>query len=544
MRARISLALALHNHQPVGNFGWVIARRLRARLRADGRRPRAPSRASASPSTTRVPCSTGCAAERPAFLERVAALVGAGRVELLGGGYYEPVLASLPERRPARPAPAHGRRDRAHRRPPARRRLAGRAGLGAGPARGPRRWRLSLDDPRRRPLPGRLDRRVRPVGLVHDRRPGPPADGVRVRQEPALPDPVRGGRRCHRLPGRARVTGPPPAGGHGRRRREVRGVAGHVRALLGHGRLGRPLLRRADRERGLDRPRDPRRMDRPGAAAGPRLRADVVVLRDGRVGAAGRGGARLRTGGRGRRGPRPPGGALDARRLLAQLPGEVPRDQRPPQADAPDVGQGRPDGRRARARRRAPGADAGPEQRLLLARRLRRDLHRPHAPRHVRAPDRGRGRRGHGRSSGRRNGRRDRPRRHGPGRPRRDPRHVAGPDRRDRRGRGRRDRVVGHPGGPPRADGGHAPASRGLPPAPRRQRGSAGSAATELPAAGDAARRVDRGGEHPRGRPVPRTGPRGPAPVRRLRAPLRARPPVRAGHDARGLRPGRGRGAR
>ena len=25
MAARISLALAIHNHQPVGNFGWVMA---------------------------------------------------------------------------------------------------------------------------------------------------------------------------------------------------------------------------------------------------------------------------------------------------------------------------------------------------------------------------------------------------------------------------------------------------------------------------------------------------------------------------------------
>ena len=25
MAARISLALAIHNHQPVGNFGWVFA---------------------------------------------------------------------------------------------------------------------------------------------------------------------------------------------------------------------------------------------------------------------------------------------------------------------------------------------------------------------------------------------------------------------------------------------------------------------------------------------------------------------------------------
>jgi 4-alpha-glucanotransferase len=36
--------------------------------------------------------------ERPGFLDAVRALVDRGQVELLGGGYYEPVLASLPER--------------------------------------------------------------------------------------------------------------------------------------------------------------------------------------------------------------------------------------------------------------------------------------------------------------------------------------------------------------------------------------------------------------------------------------------------------------
>ena len=42
-------------------------------------------------------------------------------------------------------------------------------------------------------------------------------------------------------------------------------------------------------------------------------------------------------------------GPLAARRVLAELPGEVPRDQRPPQADAPDVGEGRGHGARRRA---------------------------------------------------------------------------------------------------------------------------------------------------------------------------------------------------
>jgi len=93
---RISLALALHNHQPVGNFGWVFAdvyeQAYRPMLDALDRHP-----------SVRValhytgPLLDWIRAERPEFLERLAALVVRGQVELLGGGYYEPVLASLPE---------------------------------------------------------------------------------------------------------------------------------------------------------------------------------------------------------------------------------------------------------------------------------------------------------------------------------------------------------------------------------------------------------------------------------------------------------------
>src|SRR5262245_30872446 len=38
------------------------------------------------------------AKERPDMLDRLGALAARGQVEILGGGYYEPVLASLPER--------------------------------------------------------------------------------------------------------------------------------------------------------------------------------------------------------------------------------------------------------------------------------------------------------------------------------------------------------------------------------------------------------------------------------------------------------------
>ena len=97
MAPRISLALAFHNHQPVGNFGWVFAevyeQAYLPMLDALERHP-----------TVRVslhytgPLLQWLQAERPDFIDRLRALVARDQVEILGGGYYEPVLASLPER--------------------------------------------------------------------------------------------------------------------------------------------------------------------------------------------------------------------------------------------------------------------------------------------------------------------------------------------------------------------------------------------------------------------------------------------------------------
>ncbi len=93
---RISLALAIHNHQPVGNFGWVFAevydRAYLPMLEALERHPGV--RLSLHYTG---PLLEWLAAERPEFLARLGALVAAGQVELLGGGLYEPILASLPE---------------------------------------------------------------------------------------------------------------------------------------------------------------------------------------------------------------------------------------------------------------------------------------------------------------------------------------------------------------------------------------------------------------------------------------------------------------
>ena len=94
---RISVSLTLHNHQPVGNFGWVIAETYeRAYLPMLEALERHPGVHLALHYTG--PLLDWIASERPDFLDRLAALVARGQVEIVGGGWYEPVLAALPER--------------------------------------------------------------------------------------------------------------------------------------------------------------------------------------------------------------------------------------------------------------------------------------------------------------------------------------------------------------------------------------------------------------------------------------------------------------
>ena len=94
---RISLALVIHNHQPVGNFGWVIEEAFRQAylplLEALERHPRIRFALHYS-----GPLLGWLRRERPEFLSRLVALVGRGQVELVGGAHYEPVLVALPER--------------------------------------------------------------------------------------------------------------------------------------------------------------------------------------------------------------------------------------------------------------------------------------------------------------------------------------------------------------------------------------------------------------------------------------------------------------
>ncbi|MFK7735875.1 MAG: alpha-amylase/4-alpha-glucanotransferase domain-containing protein [Pirellulaceae bacterium] len=93
----VSLCLALHNHQPIGNFDGVIEQayqdsylpflevfeefdQLKLSLHTSG------------------PLMIWLQDKHPEYIERVRALVSAQRIEILGGPMYEPILTMLPSR--------------------------------------------------------------------------------------------------------------------------------------------------------------------------------------------------------------------------------------------------------------------------------------------------------------------------------------------------------------------------------------------------------------------------------------------------------------
>ncbi len=97
MSGRVSLALVLHNHQPVGNFGWVIEdiyeRAYSPMLDALERHPGVRLGLHYS-----GPLLQWLAANRPEAIAQIRGLVERGQVEIVGGGFYEPVLVTLPDR--------------------------------------------------------------------------------------------------------------------------------------------------------------------------------------------------------------------------------------------------------------------------------------------------------------------------------------------------------------------------------------------------------------------------------------------------------------
>ena len=97
MAKRISLALVVHNHQPIGNFGWVIEevyeKAYEPLIGALERHPRVRLALHYT-----GPLLEWMEANQPSSLARLRALVDRSQVEIVGGGMFEPILASLPER--------------------------------------------------------------------------------------------------------------------------------------------------------------------------------------------------------------------------------------------------------------------------------------------------------------------------------------------------------------------------------------------------------------------------------------------------------------
>lgn len=97
IKGRIYLPLVFHIHQPVGNFPWVFEfafeKSYEPLLSALERH----AGVSAGLHIT-GPVLDWLEIEQPTYLDRVRELVKEGQVELLGGGYYEPILAVIPDR--------------------------------------------------------------------------------------------------------------------------------------------------------------------------------------------------------------------------------------------------------------------------------------------------------------------------------------------------------------------------------------------------------------------------------------------------------------
>jgi alpha-amylase len=93
----IRLILAVHNHQPVGNFGGVFEAAYNESylpfLEVLEGYPEIPFVLHTS-----GPLLEWLVERRPEYISRVRALVEAGRVEILGGGFYEPILTMIPWR--------------------------------------------------------------------------------------------------------------------------------------------------------------------------------------------------------------------------------------------------------------------------------------------------------------------------------------------------------------------------------------------------------------------------------------------------------------
>jgi alpha-amylase len=96
MTKRITLALGIHNHQPVGNFDFIIEEAYEKSYRpfldvlAEHPRIRLALHYTG-------PLLMWLEEHQPGFVEKLKAMVERGQVEMLTGGLYEPILSIIPD---------------------------------------------------------------------------------------------------------------------------------------------------------------------------------------------------------------------------------------------------------------------------------------------------------------------------------------------------------------------------------------------------------------------------------------------------------------
>ncbi len=97
MGPRLRLIFAIHNHQPVGNFDGVFEQAYRDAyepfLDVHDEFPELPVTLHLSGSLLEW-----LERRRPEYIERVRNAIAAGRMEILGGPFFEPILAAIPSR--------------------------------------------------------------------------------------------------------------------------------------------------------------------------------------------------------------------------------------------------------------------------------------------------------------------------------------------------------------------------------------------------------------------------------------------------------------
>jgi len=95
MPERFHLVLLIHAHQPCGNFGHVLEKAYKDSylpfIELLEKHPGAHMGLHYS-----GPLLTWIEEHRPEYFTRLKALVSAGQIELIGGGFYEPILVSIP----------------------------------------------------------------------------------------------------------------------------------------------------------------------------------------------------------------------------------------------------------------------------------------------------------------------------------------------------------------------------------------------------------------------------------------------------------------